>query len=82
MAEMPDRLVTISMSDESIETMNRLSAALEAQQPDYYDEDTLMKAAEAIRATLYAQTGLDQPKTVTEIIGAMQNAGILFRERK
>lgn len=44
---------------------------------EYHDEDTLMKVAEAIR-----HTNLVSLNVISEIITGIQNAGILFRERK
>lgn len=46
------------------------------QQGDYYTEDTLFKVFKALR-----KIGLDEEQA-TAAISEMQNAGILFRERR
>lgn len=47
---------------------------------DHHDEDTMMKVAKTLEATL--AYGLEaQNISVTEVISALQSAGILFRER-
>lgn len=49
---------------------------------EYYDEDTLMKVAEAIRNTELIGGGTVALADVQNMISAMQNKGILFRERR
>jgi hypothetical protein len=45
---------------------------------EYYDDQTLIKVVEVLRKTVPDVTY----EVVTEIINELQNAGILFRERK
>lgn len=45
-------------------------------QGDRHDEDTLRKVYDALTAEGYETT------EVTDMVNAMQNAGILFRERR
>ena len=49
----------------------------------YHDENTLMKVREALGHVLVRRReGWTMDELVTDLIGEMQNAGILFRERR
>lgn len=48
----------------------------------YYDDATLDKVRRAIGSALVRGTRRPDPVLVTNIIGELQNAGILFRERR
>lgn len=45
-------------------------------EPTTYTEDTMMKVHDSLRSS-----GLDEDR-ITDIVTALQNAGLLFRERK
>lgn len=48
----------------------------------FYDEQTLFKVRDAVEKAITVHFGLGNPKVTTDVIIEMQNAGILFRERR
>lgn len=68
--------VTVSSAlvggDDDVETEDEL----------YHDEETLTKVHAAIGKALLANTDEAHPDWITDIITEIQNAGILFRERR
>jgi hypothetical protein len=64
----------------AIEANTRLANTLPAVEEGHHDHDTMDKVREAIER---AYPGPDDPGTIaTAIISELQNAGILFRERR
>jgi hypothetical protein len=68
----------------ALEYGNRLFVeAFQAEQErTYYDDQTLVKVREALRKGLLETVYHTQDDLLTSLISHMQNAGILFRERK
>lgn len=48
---------------------------------DFYDDETLVKVRKVISDYITNEHDVMDEQDVTDLIGALQNAGILFRER-
>lgn len=75
--------VSIAFEKESLEAMRGLTEALNRQDGEnlHYDEETLEKVYGVILSYQLDDGTHLNLDNATEIIGALQNAGILFRER-